>query len=545
MGWRIEQQADGTWAVIRPDGGIVVTAAGVRNTTGPDAAAAWPDRAHAMAAMLVAIEADHDPDLRGGGLAALFAAPTPEPAADGADAGDGEPAAPLGQRWLSDAAFEGVVTNDGRALAVGTTTFRAPPLPLMLQTVTAYGHDGAELVGFADTTGRDGEGEGATLTMGGVLESGEAGTRATELLQEHGTFGVSIDPGYPEDVISECVRLDDAGFCSMWRDTYVGVPIMGLTMTPFPAFASARIWLEGTTPPALAQQDTLLSQAPEAVDPEADLLDLLLASAVPTVPPAAWFDDPMFTADHPDMEFGAEGCPLGVPLTVTDDGHVYGHVATWAQCHTGYSDRCVLAPHSAADYAYFRTGTVMALDADGQSVQVRTGPLTMGLGHADLHMGHREAAAHYDDARTGIADVAVGEDEFGIWFAGAIRPGVTDEQLRVFRACSLSGDWRPIAGNLELVAALAVNVPGFPIPRGGRTALAASAAPAMREQAGQVVALVAAGMVVNNPRRLQPQHSPWGQRMEKRIAQLERLVELAGLRGLAAAALRDRVERLG
>jgi hypothetical protein len=35
--------------------------------------------------------------------------------------------------------------------------------------------------------------------------------------------------------------------------------------------------------------------------------------------------------------------------------------------------------------------------------------------------------------------------------------------MRTVRAASLSGGWRQIDGNLELVAALAVNFPGFPI----------------------------------------------------------------------------------
>src|SRR4029079_16942320 len=63
------------------------------------------------------------------------------------------------------------------------------------------------------------------------------------------------------------------------------------------------------------------------------------------------------------------------------------------------------------------------------------------------------------------ADVRVGEDEHGIWVAGALRSHLSDEDVRAFRAALLSGDWRRIAGRLELVAALAVNVPGFPVPR--------------------------------------------------------------------------------
>jgi hypothetical protein len=78
-------------------------------------------------------------------------------------------------------------------------------------------------------------------------------------------------------------------------------------------------------------------------------------------------------------------------------------------------------------------------------------------------------------------DVAAGEDKHGIWVSGALRPDVTEEQLRSIRASSVSGDWRPINGKLELVAVCAVNAPGFPIPR----ARVASGAP---------IALVAAGI---------------------------------------------------
>jgi hypothetical protein len=57
---------------------------------------------------------------------------------------------------------------------------------------------------------------------------------------------------------------------------------------------------------------------------------------------------------------------------------------------------------------------------------------------------------------------------------------VTEEQVRALRASALSGDWRRHGTGLELMAALCVNVAGFPIPR----AVAASGSP---------IALVAAG----------------------------------------------------
>ena len=191
-----------------------------------------------------------------------------------------------------------------------------------------------------------------------------------------------------------------------------------------------------------------------------------------TAPPAEWFADPGFDA--------------ATPLTITSDGRVLGHLAAWETCHVGISGDCVTPPKSNTNYAHFRTGEVET--ADGSLVAV--GQITMDTGHAGKDVGPQDTVSHYDNTGTGVADVAVGEDEFGIWVAGAMRPGVTDQQTYALKATgALSGDWRRIGGNLELVAALAVNVPGFPVPR---VEMAASAA-------GQPLSLVAAAVVTLDP----------------------------------------------
>jgi hypothetical protein len=96
--------------------------------------------------------------------------------------------------------------------------------------------------------------------------------------------------------------------------------------------------------------------------------------------------------------------------------------------------------------------------------------------------------AHYDDNCTAVADVAAGEDAHGIWVHGMLRPGVTAAQVHALRAGTPSGDWRTIGGHYEMVAALIVNVPGFPIPRPHET-LAAG---------GEPLSLIAAGVVVRD-----------------------------------------------
>jgi|SRR5688572_2262113 len=147
------------------------------------------------------------------------------------------------------------------------------------------------------------------------------------------------------------------------------------------------------------------------------------------------------------------------PLTVTDDGRVFGHLAPWKLCHLAVGNKCVLAPKSATNYQYFKQGSVKC---DDDSI-IRVGKITIGIGHADKNFGVIPAAEHYDDARACVAVVNAGEDKFGIWVAGTLVPEADEARAAQLRRSPLSGDWRRVNGNLELVAALAVNDPGFPI----------------------------------------------------------------------------------
>lgn len=197
------------------------------------------------------------------------------------------------------------------------------------------------------------------------------------------------------------------------------------------------------------------SAAPEAPGIEA-----------PVAPPSEWFDPPTFSAV--------------TPLTITDDGRVFGHLAAWDTCHTAHKDMCVSPPTSASNYAYFHVGAVNTCDGE----EVAVGRITLDTGHANTNASAARTLAHYENTGAAVADVRAGEDAFGIYVVGALRPGLTAQDIRKLRSAPLSGDWRTIRNNLELVAALAVNVPGFPIPR--TQAFVAS---------GAVQSLVASGAV--------------------------------------------------
>ena len=328
---------------------------------------------------------------------------------------------------------EGPVSSDGRSIDAGILTWR-DDVELMFTDETTEGHLGAFHVGNVLNIRRQTV-EGETWIVGDLVYDIDAEAAEAERLAVEGRIRrVSADIA---TIWTETDEINEDGFPIM---ELVSAEIVGVTQTPMSAFGEARI--------LVGEEKTLIPE--------------LVVAALPAGIGADWFADP-----------GLEG---PTPLTV-EGSRVYGHLATWDTCHTGNSAMCVTPPRG-TDYRYFHTGEVLV---DGEKIAV--GQITMGTGHAPLSLNAMEARqAHYDNTGACAADVRVGEDEFGIWVAGALREGIDEASLR---AAALSGDWRRVDGNMELLAALAVNVPGFPIPR--LTASALNDEP---------LALVASGIVV-------------------------------------------------
>lgn len=375
-------------------------------------------------------------------------------------------AEPPMQTWVSDVAFEGIATGDGRFIVPGALTWRTPPLTLMAQTVTADGHDGAEVAGRMDAFFRDDQVDmdGAALPDGvtairavGVFDAGEVGMEIGRMVDDEVLRGVSVDLSIDEwafrdpatgEILDPNEMNDD-----QWEQAFFGEldyailkgEIMAATICPTPAFGDARIAVVASS--REGRELTAKVWAPIRLR-ELHPLTASAAGMAPLAPPREWFTDP--------------GLTELTPLTVTADGRVFGHVAPWNQCHVGNSNRCILPPRG-GDYSMFHLGTLTC--DDGSEVSV--GQITMDTGHASAKPGTsaRAALAHYDNTGTAVADVRVGEDSFGPWMAGAIRPDLSAEKLRAFRAAKVSGDWRPVNGHHELTGILTVNQPGFPVPR--------------------------------------------------------------------------------
>lgn len=250
----------------------------------------------------------------------------------------------------------------------------------------------------------------------------------------------------------------------------------GATLCAIPAFDEASIMLDG------AAGEPAAAPAP----PVAASSTLQIVKTSPSfVPPGDWFENPELDGPTRLTIGPADACGLH---------HVFGHVATWGTCHKGYTDRCVPPPRG-DDHGDFRQGRVMCDDG----IEARTGVLTWGIPHADLTQDMIRAQTHYADSRHGWADVVSGEDAFGIWFSGAVRPNMTDADLYILRALSISGDWRWSVRErkLKLIAALAVNYPGFPIA--ASSGQMSAIGPQILFDGDRPAALVAAGVVDCDP----------------------------------------------
>ena len=375
-----------------------------------------------------------------------------------------------GPPWRALLAVEGVPTEDGRMLAEGSLKWRDLPLSLTAMDTSNHGEPGpAKVAGRIDRIWRDGN----EVWGEGVFNSDEFGTHIYELVSNQSLRGNSIEPAVlayevwdletmqplSAEGIEEA-QLNERPLVTVFTDAI----IMCSTVVATPALGGANIVL------ASGLIHTIWFQE-QPVDP----LTASAAGMVPLHPPAAWFERPNL------ME--------PTPLTITEEGQVFGHAALWNSCHIGEPSGpgiCVPPPRSGMNYEIFHHGACRT--AEGHDVVV--GQLTLGTLHAGRDLGWRETMQHYEHSGLAFADVHAYEDRHGIVVVGALRPDVPATKVREAKAGALSGDWRQVIGRgLEFLAALVVNVPGFPIPRPEARIVASASG----EE--EVLALVAAGMV--------------------------------------------------
>lgn len=400
--------------------------------------------------------------------------------------------------WQGILVVEGIPTGDGREFAPDSLVFAELPLPLTYQPPTHGGDAGPAIdVGVIDEVWRD-EAESRVIRGRGRFDMKDPVAADYHRKVDEGFLrGMSVDLDDSDPITDVELTWSDAVLAKAAehgigedevpmmfppsKKTFHKARVRGAALLSMPAFVEAQMVSAGKEPLPLPDLP-VMEEAARAQEAEQDQEQkkervAVTAAAVARLddfrPPADWFQNP---------QLGQQ-----TPITITDDMRVYGHAFRWDECHIGYGGQCVTPPEE-EDFPFYTQGEVVC--AAGERVAV--GAITLGMGHAptDKAVSARTAAEHYDNTAAVVADVAIGCDRVGAWVAGCIRPGTDPKRVYALRASGqVSGDWRYIGGRLRLVALLAVNVPGFPVPR-----------PQARVAGGQVVALVAAGMLDVGPR---------------------------------------------
>ena len=332
----------------------------------------------------------------------------------------------MGRRFTGVLGRLGIPTGDGRIISPGGLTSRDLPLPLSWQRESGDGHSGSIVVARLEEI----EFHQDMVTYAGHMLDVSGSWEAEELI-EAGVIGPSMDLDDMTYVV------DDDG-----RAIITSARIAGATLVSIPAFAEVSINLDPMPVPEME---------PERVESHEDMEWIgsyaLTASADvsrETLPPLEWFTRPETVG----------------PVTVTEDGRVFGYAALRNVCHVGLPG-CTTMPSSLTDYAHFLRKPQMT--REGTTVPV--GVITVGGGHADPSLGLVPALAHYDDVGAAVAKVFAGEDEHGLWVAGWVLPYADPVKVQQLSDLDVSGDWRQAGGNLELIAICAVNTPGFPVLR--------------------------------------------------------------------------------
>lgn len=377
----------------------------------------------------------------------------------------------MGTRWQGMLMPLNSATGDGRIY--NNITHRDLPLPMRWQRNDESGHAGPVVVGRIDQieiSSNQIYGRGTLFDDATSPRLKEDATEVRELM-EQGIIGPSVDLRDFDELDIEIIENGDKPQIQVNAGR-----ISAATIVQIPAF-------EGMSGPFELTQD----DCPEGQHkmPDGKCMDdedmpgyESMTAAAPLKLSIDLFADPQFTEPTPITRHGFDG--------------IRGHVATWGTCHVGIRGMCSTAPESAAGYAYFHRYQI-----ETSRGQLPVGRLTAGNGnfsdscrchrHSDDHacdeLSFTAAVGHYDQLDT-VAWVVAGEDEHGIWISGVLHEDVTEADLKTLSRQKVSGDWREVAGNLELVEvlALATEEPGLPVRA--------------RSISGRQMTLIAAGAIM-------------------------------------------------
>lgn len=151
----------------------------------------------------------------------------------------------------------------------------------------------------------------------------------------------------------------------------------------------------------------------------------------------------------------------------------YGYAGEFGVCHIGYDNRCVEIPVD-DDFSDFHLGYTRTNEGI-----IRTGVIAYLVDHHDAAtiLTQTPEQSHFDNVANAWAQVRLGYDERGIWFAGVVLPGISEEDITLIEATGqVSGEWKYGA----LRALQSVNTPGYGVKSSAEF-----------DEKGNVIALVA------------------------------------------------------
>lgn len=428
------------------------------------------------------------------------------------DAGEdvpGDAEVPTEMEWQGPLTVEGRLSGDRRVIAPGALSWRDFPLPVMLQTKNKPAHQDSEFCGNIWRIERMADG---SVWGFGTYDESEAGREARRLVDSGKMRGVSVDMDKAAGVVASLGELGidgDGEDPETPVEVYTSARIMGVTITPFPAFQEAYIEPYDTAGIKVEIEITEEPEMPETDDDEEpmaasggmalalrasmdaswvsasaspDEIALVASAGAPRGPaPRAWFDEqPM---ERPEY------------LSIGADGRVWGLVCDWETAHIGLPTRRY-APRNPDFTVFYGKRTYTTAEGD----RIPVGPIVMDTVHPDLRLRASDAQAFYAHTGSIVMSVRLYANRWGIAAAGTLLSHVSDDQIERLNLADFSPDWREVGRRgLTVCAVLAVPLSGFP-----SGALAASGGVVGREslrpraafEHGRVTAMVAVGAVV-------------------------------------------------
>lgn len=370
---------------------------------------------------------------------------------------------------------EGQGTGDGRAIDAGAIYWDDDQAPWPLKWDRDEGDHSAPIVGEISRVWYDGDllrGEGVLHDDSADEETLSAVNRVIELLEaEDGPV-----PGVSVELDSETVELRvDKVKWDQWQEEMEAWMDDEVPEPEEPEVKDGRVvidtikfndWLEVLTEARFRGAAIVDNGAfADASISVAAAIALAASNSLSAITKA--FANPMFGIDGNDdtrlvwqtpqrpEEIGGWGCPL----TIEDDGTIYGHATLRFRCHGAFAS-CMPPPDHGGDLSNWLIG-----DATGTGIP--TGPITLDTTHGVDDRGRIKSHDHLANTGVAVADVASGFDSHGMWVSGKLRPGVTDRELAALRGSTLSGEWHVIGGKQRCVGVLAVNSPGYLVQRRG------------------------------------------------------------------------------